>query len=73
VIAVVFRSGLRLGGIELGHLIEVAREDHLGGLSVGPAGKTHGELGLGWSPGRMEKGVRWLCRFIGIRCRLPGS
>ena len=73
VIEVVFRSGLRLGGIELGHLIEVAREDHLGGLSFRPAGKIDGELRLGWSPGRMVKGVRWLCSGIGIRCRLPGS
>lgn len=60
-VEVVFRNGLGVGGIELGGLVEVVGEGLLDGLvvipTVGPDGShgSHGELGLGRAPGRMEE------------------
>jgi len=54
-VEVVFGDGLGLSGIELGSLIEVVGEGFLGDLMVVPNVGSHGELGLGWSPGGMEE------------------
>ncbi|MFC1661806.1 hypothetical protein ACFL3S_10205 [Gemmatimonadota bacterium] len=52
---IVFRHGFGLGRIETGGLIEVVRGGFLGGLFWFPTGVPDAELGLGWSPGRMEE------------------
>ncbi len=54
-IEVVFGDGLRLGGVELGGLIEVVGEGILGGVFLCRRPGPHVELGLGWSTGRMEE------------------
>jgi len=54
-IEVVFRHGFRLGGIEVGGLVEVVGEESLGDLVVFPTAGPHGKLGLGWAPGGMEE------------------
>ena len=54
-IEVIVGNGLRLGGIELGALIEVVGEGIPGDLFCIPAAWAHGEFGLRWSPGRMDE------------------
>jgi hypothetical protein len=54
-IEVIVRHGFRLGGIELGRLVEVVGEGSLGGLFCFCTGAPHGELGLGWPPGGMDQ------------------
>ena len=49
------RHGFRLGGIELGRLVEVVGEKTLGGLLLFPGAEIHGEFGLGRSPGGMKE------------------
>jgi hypothetical protein len=60
-IAVDFRNGLGLGGIEVRELVEVVGIEFLGGLlclaTAGPHG-FHGELSLGRPPGGMDEGGR---------------
>jgi hypothetical protein len=54
----VVRDRLRLSGIELGALVEVAGGGFLGGLVCSPTAgphRSHGELGLGWPPGGMKE------------------
>ena len=54
-IEVVYRHGFRLGGIEVGGLVEVVGEGFLGGLVLFRLTGVHGELGLGWPPGGVEE------------------
>lgn len=52
------RVSRRLAGAQrrqLGGLVEVVGERFLGGLVFSPTVGLHGELGLRWSPGRMEE------------------
>ena len=47
----------RFSGIERGTLVEVVGEGFLGDLFCLPTAGPHGELGLGWTPGRVgERG-----------------
>ena len=50
------RNGFRLGGIELGAVVEVVGEGFLGGLVLFCPAGPHVELGLGWPPGRVDEG-----------------
>ena len=52
-IQIVFGNRLGLGWIELGALVEVVGKGFLGGLVCMPTVGPHGELRLGWAPGRM--------------------
>ena len=54
-IEVVFRNGLRLGGIEFGGWVEVVGEGFLGGLFSFPTAEIHVELSLGWPPDGMDQ------------------
>ena len=54
-VEVVCGSGLGLGGIEFGRLVEVVGEGFVGDLVVVPTDGPHVELGLGWSPGGMDQ------------------
>ena len=54
-VEMVFRNGLRVGGIEVGTLVEVVGEGFLGGLFLFPTAEIHSEVGVGWPPGRMEE------------------
>jgi len=53
-VEMVFRNGLRVGGIEVGTLVEVVGGGFLGGLFLFPTAEIHSEVGLGWPPGGME-------------------
>ncbi len=48
-------NGFRLSGIERGRLVEVVGEGFLGDLVLFRLAGAYGELGLGWSTGRMEE------------------
>ena len=61
----VFRHGLRVGGIELGSLIEVVREGLLGGLVLFRLAEAHDELGLRRCPGGMEERGRGRLTDVG--------
>jgi hypothetical protein len=54
-VEVVVRGGFRLGGIELGGLIEVAREGFLSDLFCFDYTEAHVELSLGRPPGGMKE------------------
>ncbi len=54
-VEVVFRHGLRVGGIELGGLVEVVGERFPGDLLCFLTAEAHGEFGLRRSSGRMEE------------------
>ncbi|MFH1765897.1 MAG: hypothetical protein ABIF09_17050, partial [Gemmatimonadota bacterium] len=54
-VEVILGNGVGLGGIEVEGLVEVVGERFLGGLFYFPTGGAHVELGLGRSPGWMDK------------------
>ena len=54
-VEVVYGSGLGLGGIEFGRLVEVVGEGFLGDLVVLPTAGSHGELGLRRPPDGMKE------------------
>ena len=54
-VEVVIRHGFRLGGIELGGLVEVAGEGFLRDRFCFYCAGAHLEFGLGRPPGRMDK------------------
>jgi hypothetical protein len=54
-IEIVFRHGLRVGGLEFGGLVQVVRGVFLCESFVFGRRGVHGEFGLGWPPGGMDE------------------